>query len=126
MTREETRKLLPLLQAFANGETLQYRQVGFPNSEWTDSNSEDIDFFQNNWEYRVKPIERENDVEKYVVLTNDDNLVIEKGKFKDKKKADELFNDLINCRDNTYNGVSIIEYSDDFTNHRCIKHYSWN
>lgn len=56
MTRERVKELLPILQAYAEGKTLQFRQVGFPNSKWTDSNSEDIDFFQNNWEYRIKPI----------------------------------------------------------------------
>ena len=57
MTREYLKKLLPIILAYVNGETLQYRQVGFPNSKWTDSNNDDIDFFQDNWEYRIKPTE---------------------------------------------------------------------
>lgn len=65
MTREYLKKLLPIMQAYVNGEILQCRQVGFPNSEWTDSNNDDIDFFQDDWEYRIKPIETkyENDKE---------------------------------------------------------------
>ena len=65
MTRKYLKKFLPIMQAYVNGETLQFRQIGFPNSEWTDCNSDDIDFFQDNWEYRVKPIETkyENDKE---------------------------------------------------------------
>lgn len=78
MTREYLKKLLPIMQAYVNGETLQYRQVGFPNSEWTDSNNDDIDFFQDNWEYRVKPIEikHENDTEKYIKLMKEGKKIL--------------------------------------------------
>ena len=58
MTREETKKLLPIIQAFAEGKVIECRTkpstikgIDTPN-KWTEI--EDIVFW-NNTEYRIKP-----------------------------------------------------------------------
>ena len=52
MTREEAKELLPIIQAFAEGKTLQYR-VNEENNEWENIiNPKFIDLPSN---YRIKP-----------------------------------------------------------------------
>ena len=52
MTREEVKELLPIMQAFAEGKTLQYR-VNEENNEWENIiNPKFIDLPSN---YRIKP-----------------------------------------------------------------------
>lgn len=50
MTRDECKKLLPIMQAFAEGKTIQFRT--HPNDRWQDI--EDPSWYEN-VEYRVKP-----------------------------------------------------------------------
>ena len=55
MTREEVAKLLPILQAFAEGRVIQYRE----NGVWKDITTEDGFFTENAFvnvnDYRIKP-----------------------------------------------------------------------
>lgn len=56
MTKEQATKLLPVMQAFVNGETIQFLTLSYDNKdEWADSNGSDPDFqrFPDRW--RVKP-----------------------------------------------------------------------
>ena len=52
MTREEAKELLPIIQAFADGKTLQYR-VNNENNEWKDINNPAFNDAPS--EYRIKP-----------------------------------------------------------------------
>lgn len=63
--------------------------------------------------------------EKYAVLTSNSGLFVERGFFKNKDDAEKYYYELMNVRDSTFDEIYIIEYSDDFKNYECIKHYSW-
>ena len=52
MTREEAKELLPIIQAFAEGKTLQYR-VNNENNEWKDIDNPAFNDLSS--EYRIKP-----------------------------------------------------------------------
>ena len=52
MTREEIKKMLPILQAFANGKTIESRCIKGDKSLWYD---DDDPSFDNDLEYRIKP-----------------------------------------------------------------------
>ena len=52
MTREYIKIMLPIMQAFAEGKTLQYR-VNKENNEWRDINNPS--FYDAPSEYRIKP-----------------------------------------------------------------------
>lgn len=55
MTREEVKALLPIMQAFSEGKTIQRRYIeGFDyEKEWVDDNSPNLSIY--NFEYRIKP-----------------------------------------------------------------------
>ena len=67
MTREEAKELLPIIQAFADGKTVQYRiSATFPRryirdfsylKEWNDINEENFNGFiyDGTMDYRIKP-----------------------------------------------------------------------
>ena len=52
MTREQAKELLPIIQAYAEGKTLQYR-VNNENNEWKDINNPAFNDLSS--EYRIKP-----------------------------------------------------------------------
>ena len=52
MTREEVKEMLPVLQAFAEGKTIESRCIKGDKSLWYDD--EDLSF-DNDFEYRIKP-----------------------------------------------------------------------
>ena len=52
MTREQAKELLPIIQAFAEGKTLQYR-VNEENNEWKDINNPAFNDLSS--EYPIKP-----------------------------------------------------------------------
>ena len=53
MTRKEAKELLPIIQAYAEGKTIQYRSEEFG---WEDvSIEENLSFTDNLSEYRIKP-----------------------------------------------------------------------
>ena len=52
MTREEVKEMLPVLQAFADGKTIESRYIKGDKSLWY--NDEDLSF-DNDLEYRLKP-----------------------------------------------------------------------
>lgn len=49
MTREEAKVLLPIIQAFAEGKTIEYCN----NGNWVEQ--ENFGFMDNVWNYRIKP-----------------------------------------------------------------------
>lgn len=49
MTREEVKKLIPIIQAFADGKTIEF----FKQGEWYELN--DPDFMWSAYKYRIKP-----------------------------------------------------------------------
>jgi hypothetical protein len=54
MTRERAKELLPIISAYAEGKTIQYKR----NDVWTDAFYQtDISFDINSTSYRVKPEE---------------------------------------------------------------------
>ena len=55
MTREETKKMLPFLQAFADGKTIESRCIKGDKSLWYDDEDPSFD---NDFEYRIKPEQR--------------------------------------------------------------------
>ena len=52
MTREEIKKILPILQAFADGKTIESRCIKGDKSLWYDDEDPSFD---NDLEYRIKP-----------------------------------------------------------------------
>lgn len=50
MTPQEAKELLPIIEAYANGETVQYR---LPGEDWEDSSN--LDFTDPVAQYRIKP-----------------------------------------------------------------------
>ena len=52
MNRSQAKKLLPIMQAFADGKTIQARYTDHED-EWNDQLS--IGFYKHNLEWRVKP-----------------------------------------------------------------------
>lgn len=53
MTREEAAKLLPIIQAFVEGKTIQYKVPGNHDNRWHDA--EDLSFLNPPENYRIKP-----------------------------------------------------------------------
>ena len=55
MTREIAKDLLPIIQAFAEGKTIQYYST-HPTPHWEDIlSNERVDFSKNSSKYRIKP-----------------------------------------------------------------------
>ena len=52
MTREEIKKMLPILQAFVDGKTIESRCIKGDKSLWYDDEDPSFD---NDFEYRIKP-----------------------------------------------------------------------
>lgn len=52
MTREEARKILPVLQAFADGKPMQYKSE--PTDDWTDLSDDLTPGLLTTYKYRVK------------------------------------------------------------------------
>ena len=58
MTREEAKELLPIIQAFADGKTIQYNCEN-ENPQWMDVQpNERVDFSQHPSRYRIKPAQK--------------------------------------------------------------------
>ena len=55
MIREEIKKMLPILQAFADGKTIESRCIKGDKSLWYDDEDPSFD---NDFEYRIKPESR--------------------------------------------------------------------
>ena len=56
MTREEIKKMLPILQAFADGKIIESRCIKGDKSLWYDDEDQSFD---NDLEYRIKPEPRD-------------------------------------------------------------------
>lgn len=56
MNRERAKQLLPILQAFAEGKTIQKRLHS--DQDWVDQVGPDLDL-NDNWQVRIKPAPRE-------------------------------------------------------------------
>ena len=55
MDREQAKQLLPIIQAFADGKTIQYYST-HPAPHWEDIlSNERVDFSKNSSKYRIKP-----------------------------------------------------------------------
>lgn len=55
MNREQAKELLPIIQAFADGKTIQYYST-HPAPHWEDIlSNERVDFSKNSSKYRIKP-----------------------------------------------------------------------
>lgn len=57
MKKDNARDYLPLVQALAEGKTIQYKTIMPP--EWVDIDSHDVDFVLGAERYRIKPEPRE-------------------------------------------------------------------
>ena len=55
MNRQQAKELLPIIQAFADGKTIQYYST-HPAPHWEDIlSNERVDFSKNSSKYRIKP-----------------------------------------------------------------------
>lgn len=54
MTREEAKELLPIIKAYSEGKTIEYRCKGFGSEEWKEV-KEIPGLSFNSYEYRIKP-----------------------------------------------------------------------
>ena len=52
MNREQAKKLLPIIQAFAEGKTIQIRKYG--EERYYDSTNSNLNFALDYYEYRIK------------------------------------------------------------------------
>ena len=70
MNRERAKKLLPIIQAFAEGKEIEYKSPSHinPRDKW-DSIEKDHDLDIDQWLYRIKPEPREFTV---VIYADDD------------------------------------------------------
>lgn len=56
MTREEAKELLPIIQAFAEGKTIQYYRNKDGIQQWVDAQSDEtVNFSDYTSKYRIKP-----------------------------------------------------------------------
>ena len=55
MTREKAKELLPIIQAFAEGKTIQIKAL---DGLWHDDNVGDIRFYAKPKNYRIKPVQK--------------------------------------------------------------------
>ena len=53
MTREQAKELLPIIQAFTDGKTIQIRKHG--EERYYDSTNDNLNFVLDHYEYRIKP-----------------------------------------------------------------------
>lgn len=53
MTREQAKELLPIIQAFTDGKTIQIRKHG--EERYYDSTNNNLNFVLDHYEYRIKP-----------------------------------------------------------------------
>lgn len=57
MTREQAKILLPVMQAWSEGKTIQFKTA--PNADWIDWNNDLSPGYDQDWQWRVKPAARE-------------------------------------------------------------------
>lgn len=55
MTREEAKQLLPVIQAWAEGEAIQFKAINDPNSQWDDVTTQNPQIGGSLCEFRIKP-----------------------------------------------------------------------
>ena len=68
--RESIKKLIPILQAYADGRTIEWNDCGtWREIELLDLNNQFV-------EYRVQPLKRENDAEKYLKLMREGKKIL--------------------------------------------------
>jgi len=75
MTRERAKKLLPIIQAYAEGKKLQYKVVGY--DDWHDVDDEDGINEGTRYEYRIKPSEKYNEIFKLKSLLEENHIPFE-------------------------------------------------
>lgn len=98
MNRERAKELLPVIQAFADGKTIQVRGRTSAVPKWTDILS-DPSFF-GNCEYRIKPEPRTL----YVIYRGDGLRLIS---YNTRHGADEAIN---YYRDRGFTDVEVVEF----------------
>ncbi len=59
MTRDRARELLPVIQAWANGEDIQVKTISQNREDFRDYKEDSPNFTADTWEWRVKPKPRE-------------------------------------------------------------------
>ena len=68
--RKSVKELIPILQAYADGKTIEWNDSGtWREIEVLNLNNQFV-------EYRVQPIKRENDVEKYLKLMHEGKKIM--------------------------------------------------
>ena len=124
MTREEAKQLLPIIQAFAEGEIIEYRtkpgtiSAGIPN-EWTEI--KEIGFW-NGIEYRIKPDP------KYRPFANAEECWQEMQKHKPfgwiKPKSDDVIGKFM-LIDSLMDKVVTVRTNVRFKYHELLEHYTF-
>ena len=75
MNRERAKKLLPIIQAYAEGKKLQYKVVGY--DDWHDLDDEDGINEGTCYEYRIKPSEKYNEIFKLKSMLEENHIPFE-------------------------------------------------
>ena len=75
MNRDRAKKLLPIIQAYAEGKKLQYKVVGY--DDWHDVDDEDGINEGTRYEYRIKPSEKYNEIFKLKSLLEENHIPFE-------------------------------------------------
>ena len=70
MTREEAKKLLPIIKAYAEGKTIESRCIKGDTSLWYDDKDPNFD---DDFEYRIKP-EKVEDIKNIGLCPNDEDI----------------------------------------------------
>ena len=69
MNKERAKELLPVIQAFAEGKEIQYRQINYPEGEWHDTLAPT---WSPNCQYRIKP----EPFERWLVVNSRGTVVV--------------------------------------------------
>lgn len=75
MNRDRAKKLLPIIQAYAEGKKLQYKVVGY--DDWHDVDDEDGINEGTRYEYRIKPSEKYNEIFKLKLMLEENHIPFE-------------------------------------------------
>ena len=111
MTREEAKEFLPIIEAFSEGKTIQYRYKG--RNIWEDDGKmkSNLNFLASTYEYRIKP------ESKYVPFTYEDRELFRGKWIKNKQSGDELLIVVINSNNSVSgftNQISTVPLKDGF------------
>ena len=77
MNRDRAKKLLPIIQAYAEGKTIQYKYMGVGFENWHDVDNELEEIDNMRYKYRIKPESKYNEIFKLKSLLEENHIPFE-------------------------------------------------